>query len=314
MSPASNPLVTVLIPIFKSERYVRVALESILAQTYAHFEIILVCDVPPGSTDRSLEIIDSFADSRIRKIVNVQKQGLIGSLNQGIAEARGELIARMDSDDCCFPNRLEEQVAEMIRNPDLDFLGCGFQCIDSKGRPVGRPYIQPGSHELIAWGLCTFNPMVHPAMMMRKSALQRLQGYSREAHSSEDYDLWCRAALARRLGNVGKILLQLRKHPENNNTLFLHDTIIKADEVNRRYLAAYLNKPAIEIVPQLVTSPAARTGKELRLVLQTLWHVYRAGMQKTAGRPADTRWILGVTLKRALQHLLRSLATRLQSS
>src|SRR2546425_6190881 len=101
--------------LFNSQRHLRAAVDSILAQTYRDFELLIVDD---GSTDRSVEIARSYVDSRIRIAVNERNLGLGASLNRGLAAARAALIARQDSDDVSQPDRLERQVAVMARRPE----------------------------------------------------------------------------------------------------------------------------------------------------------------------------------------------------
>src|SRR5436305_1957061 len=101
-------------------RHVGAAIESILAQTYRDFELLVVDD---GSSDRSLEIVRSYHDARIRVLVNEHNVGLPASLNRGLAESRCGLIARQDADDLSRPDRLERQVAVMMRRPELALLG-----------------------------------------------------------------------------------------------------------------------------------------------------------------------------------------------
>ena len=113
-----NPLVSILMPVYNSEKYLREAIKSILNQTFTNFELIIIND---GSTDNSLKIIKSFKDNRIKIIKNKGNLGLIKTLNKGIDLAQGKYIARMDADDIAMPKRLEKQIAFFNENPDYGF-------------------------------------------------------------------------------------------------------------------------------------------------------------------------------------------------
>ncbi len=113
------PLITVLMPVYNGEKYLRLAINSILEQTFTDFEFLIIND---GSTDRSEEIILSYDDSRIRYIKNEQNLKLIRTLNKGIELAKGKYIARMDCDDISLPCRFEKQIREFQANPHLDMV------------------------------------------------------------------------------------------------------------------------------------------------------------------------------------------------
>src|SRR4051794_28992126 len=111
--------VTVLMPVYNGERYIAAAIRSVLDQTFSAFELLIVND---GSTDETLEVIHSFADQRV-KVIDQQKGGVAKALNTGLAYATGQYIARFDSDDICFPNRLAEQVKFLDYNSDHVVVG-----------------------------------------------------------------------------------------------------------------------------------------------------------------------------------------------
>ena len=110
------PLISVILPAYNAERFLEEAIDSILAQTYKNFELIVLND---GSTDRTEEIILSYNDPRIRYIKNESNLKLIKTLNKGIALARGKYIARMDADDISLPTRFEKEIEFMEIHPDI---------------------------------------------------------------------------------------------------------------------------------------------------------------------------------------------------
>jgi glycosyltransferase involved in cell wall biosynthesis len=119
---ANNPKVSVLMPIHNNEIYLREAVESILAQTYPHFELIVIDD---GSTDNTFAIAQQIAqqDNRIFLYKNEKKEGLPYTRNRLLALATGEYIANLDSDDVALPHRLSRQVEFLENNPDVDVCG-----------------------------------------------------------------------------------------------------------------------------------------------------------------------------------------------
>ena len=109
-----KPIVTVLMTVYNGKNYLNEAIESVLCQTLTNYEFLIVDD---ASTDNSIEIINSYNDSRIKLLINKKNIGQTVSLNKGLAIAQGKYIARFDQDDVCLPKRLEEQVAFFKKNP-----------------------------------------------------------------------------------------------------------------------------------------------------------------------------------------------------
>ena len=129
------PKVTVVIPVYNREKYVCEAIESVLDQTFADFELLVIDD---GSTDRSREAVQSYHDPRIRLMSNEKNEGIPKTRNKGIGLARGEYLAFLDSDDRAYPERLAKQVAFLDRHPDYAAVGAWIDWMDEEGRPLGR--------------------------------------------------------------------------------------------------------------------------------------------------------------------------------
>ena len=125
------PDISVLMPVFNSERYLKTAIESILNQTFQDFELIIVDD---GSTDASENIIRSFESEKIFSYKNAGNIGLIATLNRGIDLCRGKYIARMDADDVSLPTRLEKQFNFLKKNPEYALVGSNAERIDDKNK------------------------------------------------------------------------------------------------------------------------------------------------------------------------------------
>lgn len=200
-------MVTVLLPVYNGEKYLREAIDSILTQTYTNFEFLIIND---GSTDRTEEIILSYTDPRIVYVKNEQNLRLIATLNKGLKLAKGKYIARMDADDISLPERLEKQVAYMEKHPAVGLCGSYIQTLEA-----GTEYIikyQTASDE-IKFKLLFDTHFPHPAAMLRKSVLDEYNlEYEQKYIHAEDYVLWNRMALHTGLHNIPEVLVWKRSH------------------------------------------------------------------------------------------------------
>ena len=208
-----SPAISVAMSVYNGADFLAEAIESILAQSFTDFELLILND---GSTDGSGAIIDDYAkrDARIRAL-HQPNQGLIGALNQLIDEARAPLIARMDSDDIALPERFARQIEFLNAHPDYGVIGTWTTDIDSKGNafPLGGGD-HPTSHaEFITFSEAT-SPLCHPSVMMRRDAVRAVGGYHRAFHHCEDYDLWLRLAHISKLCSLPERLLKYR-HSDN---------------------------------------------------------------------------------------------------
>jgi glycosyltransferase involved in cell wall biosynthesis len=196
--------------VYNAERYVREAVESILAQTFTDLEFIIFDD---GSTDRSPQILREFAarDPRIRLTVRPNK-GLTKSLNEALALARGEFIARMDCDDVALPHRLATQVEFLRGRDDVVCVGGYWQLIDGAGRlliTIRPPTDDAEMQQLLLKG---HSPLCHPLATFRREAVMKLGGYDETFTTAQDVDLWLRLGEVGKLANVPEVLLKFRLH------------------------------------------------------------------------------------------------------
>lgn len=197
-------------PVFNSARTVGAALKSILVQSYADFEFLIIDD---GSTDGSQSTIRSYADSRIRFVQNEKNLGVAESLNRGLEMAHGEYIARMDSDDISVRCRLEHQVRFMDARPDVGISGSWVRLFGDQPRITLRSPVGPF---VIKAFMLFDNPLFHPSVIMRRQSLEKHKlrydpGFSR----TEDYDLWVRGSQYFLLDNLPEVLVLMRIHREN---------------------------------------------------------------------------------------------------
>ena len=125
------PTLSIVMPVYNTEKFVKKTIESLLNQTYKDFELIVIDD---GSTDNSIEIIKKFADNRIKIFSNDSNKGIVYSRNRGNAEALGRFIAPFDSDDIALPDKFEKQISFLEQHPEFGMLGSWAKLIDENDK------------------------------------------------------------------------------------------------------------------------------------------------------------------------------------
>ncbi len=183
----TSPQITVLMPVYNGEKYLRSAIESILDQTYTDFEFLIIND---GSTDKTEEIILSYQDSRIRYIKNEKNLKIIKTLNKGIDLAKGQYIARMDCDDIAVSNRLEKQIRLFNDNPKLDFIS-GLPIHLLKNGRIYRSFRFCSLHtEAIRFENLLEVSFCHPCLMAKTEIFKKFKYLNApECLHIEDYEL-----------------------------------------------------------------------------------------------------------------------------
>jgi glycosyltransferase involved in cell wall biosynthesis len=200
--------ISVIMSVYNGEKYLSLAVESILNQSYSDFEFIIIND---GSTDTSLDILNKFKekDKRI-KIISRENKGLIYSLNEGINLAQGEYIVRMDADDISDSQRLEKQL-KYIKDNDLDICGSYADVINNLGEKVGEMKYPPLGNK-IKFFILLHNTFIHPSVIFKKSIFEKAGGYKKSFKHIEDYELWTRLVFKYKAGNIPELLLKYRIH------------------------------------------------------------------------------------------------------
>ncbi|WP_341875751.1 glycosyltransferase family 2 protein [Defluviitalea saccharophila] len=217
----NNPEVSVVLPIYNSEEYIEETLESILSQSYKNFELIIIND---GSTDRSLDIINSFTriDDRII-FLSRRNKGLVCSLNEGISLARGKYIARCDADDINYQDRFEKQVKFLNENDHIDIVGTKVEVIGEVEESIKvkrRAQLNididefNGEEKILTYWHC----LAHSSVMFRKTLIDRIGGY--RDYKSEDLELWIRALKnGHKIKKLDDVLIQCRIHGQSKSNL-----------------------------------------------------------------------------------------------
>jgi len=204
------PRVSVVLPVYNAERFVGEAIDSILGQTLADLELVVIDD---GSTDGSRRILSAFAgrDSRVR-LISRENSGLATTLNEGIRLATAAYVAIMNADDIAFPDRLAKQAVFLDTHENVAVVGSQtrFLAAGAIAAPATR---LPQSPSDVRRLLETASPLAHPAVMFRRQAVLDAGLYRQQVTPAEDYDLWLRLADRAELANLPDVLLHYRLHP-----------------------------------------------------------------------------------------------------
>ena len=210
MQVTGEPRISVLMPVYRPDlRYLRAAIDSIRAQTFTDWELLVVEDGGPSDTGA---VIASLGDARIHHYARSGKTTLADALNDGLSRCRALLIARMDGDDVAAPDRLARQFSFLEEHPAVAVVGSALAVIDSEGRLVGHRRLPAGAGEVAA-ALRRYNCVAHPAVMFRRDVVRRAGGYRQQL--AEDYDLWCRLVThGERIENLPAELLMYRFHED----------------------------------------------------------------------------------------------------
>jgi glycosyltransferase involved in cell wall biosynthesis len=203
---ASTPTVSIALSMYNAAATIDSALRSVLAQSCADWELILLDD---GSMDDSVARARRCADSRFRVVSDGQRRGLAARLNQAIALARGRYLARMDADDIAYPERLERQLAFLEAHRDVDLLGSGMMVFADEGRPAGLYNVRTTHAAICARPLSGFY-LAHPTWMGRIEWFRKWQ-YDPVCRKAQDQDLLLRAWRSSRYAALPEPLVGYRQ-------------------------------------------------------------------------------------------------------
>jgi len=210
--PQLTPGLTVAMSVYNGERFLAAAIDSVLGQTFGDFEFLIVDD---GSSDATASILRDYerADPRVRAIVR-ENRGLVSSLNEMLALARAPVIARMDADDICRPDRFARQLAFLAEHPDHGVVGSWSEDMGEHGEPLFRDGCDhPLTHEAMLEAIVAGRHVIcHPAAMFRRDVVLSVGGYHGAFRHCEDYDLWLRLASVTRLANLPERLVRYRRY------------------------------------------------------------------------------------------------------
>lgn len=210
------PLVSVVLPVYNAEPYLRAAVNSLLIQDYTSHEIVAIDD---GSTDRSLAILETLQrrDPRLR-VVSRENRGIVATLNEGLALARGTLIARMDADDISYPHRISCQVEAFERDPSLAICGSGYDIILTDRRGLRFSADATADADLSAYG-AFHTVLAHPTVIFNRAVIGEAElKYDPKYELAEDFEIFSRIGRQHAISRINAQLLAYRRHPASLST------------------------------------------------------------------------------------------------
>ena len=250
-----NPLVSVILPAYNAEKYLRYSIESILSQTYKNIEFIIIND---GSIDKTKEVIKSFEDERIIYLENNGNLGLIKSLNKGLRVSKGKYIARMDADDISLPDRLSHQIRFMERNSEVIVCGGQISKIDENGIIFSKKKKFPCLDADIKRELFLSVPIVHPTVVMRSCILKDNKIlYNENYIDAEDYKMWVDLLTYGKFANLESTCLLYRISStqitqKNNNTQKESAKCCRRELFETKYNLVIQNKITLSYVNEII--------------------------------------------------------------
>ncbi len=200
------PKISIIMPVYNGQKYLKSAIESILNQTFQEFELIIIDDC---STDESVNIVLSYKDKKIVLIKNKANLGIGASLNIGLDRAKGSYIARMDADDISISNRLLVQYEFMKNNKDIGVCGSWYKNFGKSNKIKHKPIFS----ENIKVALLFDCVIGHSTVMIRKEVIDKTGlKYNGNYKKSQDYDLWSRLSPLTKFYNIPQVLVKYRVH------------------------------------------------------------------------------------------------------
>jgi glycosyltransferase involved in cell wall biosynthesis len=301
------PRVSVVLPVFNGAATLAQALDSVTGQTFGDFEVIAVDD---GSRDATPEILQRHAGTDKRVVViSTPNRGLVSALNTALDAASGELVARMDADDICQPERFARQVEYLDRTPHAVAVGSQVLLIDAQGTPLSR---QPpvGSGTVMrdrCRGFTHFPPapptLPHPSAMIRRESLEEVGRYRRcFAMGSEDRDLWWRLSEVGEIHRIPARLLQYRIHNANLTVTRRRDIAVAALIADLSAVARHFAIGDDALLAELTAATSVQILKRYAELLADSYParaliLYRATKSKV---PEIAGWIEKPTMRREI--------------
>jgi glycosyltransferase involved in cell wall biosynthesis len=266
-------MISVVMPVYNSAKYLRESIESILNQTFRAFEFIIVDD---GSVDNSISIIKSYNDSRIVFIQKPSNSGIADTFNIGIAAAKGKYIARMDSDDISVANRLQLQVKYMEDHPDVLALGGAYVFMDT-----GIQFNPPLTYDEVKICSIIDMPVANPTIFIRRDIFSAHNWfYDKTFEPAEDFEMVIRFVDMGKVENLSQVLLNYRTHANQSTAIKIQNQInaVERIRINQLHkLTSFVCKPydelfAIDILRHKDISQNSDTVQKVILLLSDIYN------------------------------------------
>ena len=241
----SNPLVSILLPVFNAERYLHASLTSTLTQNYTNIEVICVDD---GSTDSSLKILKTFAksDKRVKVYANKKNSGIGYTANKALSHAKGEFIARMDADDIMLPGRIAKQVEFLQTNPDTVLVGGQCKVINENGEQIGEkrnPVAHNDIYKLMFTAMAVQNPTI---MINRKLVPQKALKLDTKLHPVDDLDMLFKLFKFGKFANLADFVLQYRVYRGSSTMKNPKKSFLLTLKIRARAISEYGYRPTFQ--------------------------------------------------------------------
>lgn len=228
--PAMGTLFSVIMPVFNRPQYLEKAVNSVLAQTYENFELIIVDD---GSDDRGVKpILERYKDSHCIKVLSQEHKGPGAAINYGVSQAKGEYICRADSDDLLFPHALEVVNAYIEKFPNVDYFYSSRCAIDEEDRLIGIFNSVPFDKRLLLR-----RNIANHFICWKKQSFLAVGGFDESVCYGEDYDLALRMAGKFRFQNIEEVLYKVRRGSHEDRRTLLFDQTQRSkivEQIQRR--------------------------------------------------------------------------------
>jgi hypothetical protein len=278
----SEPEVTVLMTVYNAGTFLEPSIRSILGQTFAGFEFLIVDDC---STDGSAELAESSAskDPRIKVIRNAHNRGQTECLNLGLGLARGRWIARHDADDLAHPDRLALQYQSAQKTPEIVLLGTNGRIINERNRVIGL-LDAPLSHDGITWTAPFLNPFMHTSVMFRADVIRdEFGGYDHSYRIAQDYELWTRVISRYPSANLPQRLIDYRHLATSMSKVGREQAFAEAGQVSHREARRVFGRELDRTEAQLIAQFREGLTPSHRQAFWKLYHALLAGRDSRTG-------------------------------
>ncbi len=241
------PLVSILLPVYNMENYIRNSIKSIFKQSYQLFELIIIND---GSKDNTINEIKKFNDSRIKIIDNANNLGIQKTLNKGIIASSGKYIARLDADDEWInKDKLKNQIEFLENNTEYVLIGTGAVYINEQGKYLYK-YLKPKTNKKIKKTLLGYNCFIHSSVVFRRNSVLSVGLYSEEKTDKhiEDYNLWLKLGTIGKLYNLSSYDINLMKRNDSVGHKNLIEQLTKTIQIAKKFKKYYPHNKFINLM------------------------------------------------------------------
>jgi len=270
-----GPLISIIMPVWNGEKFLAAAVDSLWAQTFKDFELLVIDD---GSTDRTPEILRAYANPRLR-VLRLEHAGIVVALNHGLTEARADWIARLDADDIAEPRRLELQWQAVSRQPCAVLCHTEATFFGERSVTAGEARL-PRSRGFMALRLCYQCPIVHSSVLFKKNVALAVGGYLPEERHAEDFSLWGRMLEQGEFVALPEKLVRFCLHEQSISRRHIATQQALAREIGARHCRKFMDlnpAAAIRANALLLAAPNARAWSDwwwflTRCAPRLRWH------------------------------------------